>query len=218
MSWLSLQEAVIWLSISKEIDNLEKNIYKSINNERLGKVWISLSERLLYLVEKNIKDKLIKKTTLGIIRYLRCMFFWSTYQWEYLENEVDKGIKEDVDSSIYLMIKGFIYLRPLSHISAISEIWPNGFPYDKKKELLSYAQKCFKAAIKKCKNDQESIVVAIKWANAWMLIQTDNLEKSKKCALEALEIENGFGQGWTLWMRWIGSVINENDHIKLINL
>ena len=217
MTYLYLKESIIWLAISKEINTLENNITRSLSSERLQKIWISLSERLIYLTRKNIRDEKTKLITLGIIRYLRCLFFWSSSRWDDLEYEVNVGIKEDANSAIYLMIKGFIYLRPLASTSAVSEVWNEGFPFDKKKELLSYAQKCLKKAIKKSNDNQKSINIAIKWANAWMLMKSDNIEKSKKCVMEALSLEENFGEGWSLWMRWLGSIVNENDHIKLIN-
>lgn len=217
MKLLFLKESIIWLSIIKEIGTLENNINKSQNNERLQKIWISLSERLIYLTKMNIKDENTKKITLGIIRYLRCLFFWNFQRWDELEYEVNVGIKEDADSSIYLMIKGFIYLRPLANASVLSEVGSEGSPFDKKKELLSYAQKCFKKAIKKSKNNQNSINIAIKWTNAWMLLISGNIEKSKKCIIEVWSLEEEFGEGWSLWMRWLGGIISEKDHIKLIN-
>lgn len=217
MDYVYLKESIIWLSISREINTLENNISKSLASDKMQKIWLSLSERLIYLTHKNITDEITKNITLGIIRYLRCLFFWSSNRWDDLEHEVNIGIKEDENSAIYLMIKGFIYLRPMAHTSAVSEIWSEGFPFDKKKELFSYAQKCFKKAIKKSKENQKSIIIAIKWANAWMLLKSDNIEKSKKCVIEASNLEEVFGEGWSLWMRWIGSIISEKDHIKLIN-
>ena len=211
-----LKQSIIWLSISKEINTLENNINKSPDNERRQKLWLSLSERLIYLTKMNISDENTKKITLGIIRYLRCLFFWNCHRWDELEYEVNIGIKEDVDSSIYLMIKGFIYLRPLANPSVVSEVWSEGFPFDKKKELLAYAQKCFKKAIKKSNSNQGSINIAIKWTNAWMLLISGNIEKSEKCVLEVWSLEENFGEGWSLWMRWLGGIISEKEHIKLI--
>lgn len=218
MTWASLKEATIWLSVSKEIDNLESSLHTVIKNKRNAKIWLSLSQRLVYLIENNIKDEHIYKATLGIVRYLRCLFFWSCKKWEDLENEVDTGLREDRSSAIYLMIKGFVYLQPIFNHSHISNLWPDDFPFDKRNTLFNYAKKCFSQANKKARPDQIAISVAIDWSLAWMCAYNNDNKGVNKYAEQAWEKDGlTLGSGWHLWICWLGALISDAEHMILIN-
>jgi len=218
MTWGSLKEATIWLSVSKEIDNLESSLHTVVKSKRNAKIWLSLSQRLVYLIKNNINDKHVYKATLGIVRYLRCLFFWSCERWEELEEEVNTGLKEDKSSAIYLMIKGFVYLQPLLNRSHVSNLWPNDFPFDKRNSLFGYAKKCFNQATKKAMPDQNAIIVAIEWSLAWMCAYNSDNKGVNKYVEQAWK-KDGFalGSGWHLWICWLGALISDTEHTILIN-
>ena len=137
MSWKDIKVVSSYIIAKYEIDKLERTLPRSLQNYSDGEKWLSTSERIIKLVSENIPSTSSKIVLLGMIRYLRCFYFWCVQDWNNVEIEVDEGLKEDKRSSIFYMIKGFCYLQPLVNLDnpMLNVVFSNEDMLNKKKLL-----------------------------------------------------------------------------------
>lgn len=218
MSWKDIKIVSSYLITKYEIDKLERSLPRCINNYSDGEKWLISSERIVKVINDNIPSLSSKTILLGMVRYLRCFYFWCVQDWNNVEAEVDKGLKEDNRSAIFSMIKGFCYLQPLVNYNnpMLNVVFSNEETSSRKK-LLTYAKLCFDEAHKNVNNEQMAIRAAIRWSNAWMFLQIGRKDKAEECAKQAWKLDgDDIGAGWKIWIQWLGRILKPEEHCQLL--